>query len=71
VSDDDQPGHDPEIDRRIEAMRARFPDRFTPAQIDQIRERIARSIGLAATLRQTELENGLGPWFDPRSIADG
>jgi hypothetical protein len=70
VSDDRPLESDPEIQRRLDAIVGRFPDRFSPDQIEQIRDRVARSIGFGARLRQTQLANGTGPWFDPRAMTD-
>ena len=54
-----------ETERRLAAIRARFPDRFAAADLERIEGRIARSQRQAATLRNAPLTNGDGPFFSP------
>ena len=61
-------GPAPEVDRRLSTILTRFPDRFSPGQIDEIRERLTKSIGFGATLAGQHLANGIGPNFDPRAM---
>ena len=50
-----------EIERRLEQLTSRFPDRFSGHQIGEIRGRIERSVNLGRSLRKVELTNGDGP----------
>ena len=49
-----------ETERRLALLTSRFPDRFSEAQIGEIRARIERSINLGRSLRAVELGNGDG-----------
>lgn len=60
----------PEIERRLAAIRERFPDRFSPEQIEEIRNRVARSVALGVSLSGRLFPNATGPNFDPRATAD-
>ena len=59
-----------EVDRRLATITSRFPDRFSPAQVDEIRKRVERSIALGNTLRNVHLPNSTGPGFDTRARSD-
>lgn len=59
-----------EVDRRMTAILARFPDRFSDEQMSQIRRRVARSIELGLKLRSVDLANSVHPYFDARAYAD-
>ena len=50
-----------ESEGRLAEITNRYPDRFSPHQIDEIRDRIERSIKLGRSLRKVELSNGDGP----------
>ena len=64
------PARDEETQRRLDALLARFPDRFSDDEIAKIRERVSHSVGLGAKLRTREVANGIGPWFDPRALPE-
>ena len=57
-----------EVDRRLATILTRFPDRFSPAQIAEIRERLTKSISFGVTLSGQHLANGIGPSFEPRAM---
>lgn len=59
-----------EVERRMAAILARFPDRLSDEQIGQIRERVARSVTHGLKLRATHLANNVHPYFDARAYAD-
>jgi hypothetical protein len=50
-----------EMERRMALLTSRFPERFSEAQIGEIRARIERSVTLGRSLRAVELGNGVGP----------
>jgi hypothetical protein len=56
---------DPVVERRLAALRTRFPDRFGEADLALIESRIRRSINLAEKVRAVPLANGNGPFFSP------
>ena len=58
----------PEMEGRLATILARFPDRFSPEQVNEIRERLIKSIDFGATLSGQHLANGIGPNFDPRAM---
>jgi hypothetical protein len=60
---------DPVVERRMAALRARFPDRFSEADIALIEGRIRRSISQAEKLRAVPLANGEGPFFSPVAMS--
>ena len=60
---------DPEVERRLSAIARRFPERFSPEQADEIRERVIKSIDLGSKLSAQVLENGVSPHFDPRVMS--
>jgi hypothetical protein len=59
----------PEIERRLAAIVERFPERFSSEQIDEIRDRISKSIAFGTTLAGQHLANGIGTTFDPRAMS--
>lgn len=70
MTEPDQPSQDSaEVERRLAAITNQFPDRFSPAQIEEIRARVERSVALGTTLRGIHLPNATGLWFDPRAMS--
>jgi hypothetical protein len=52
-----------EIERRLASLRNRFPDRFSEAQWEEIREDLEQLVQAAATLRRRALANADEPDF--------
>jgi hypothetical protein len=50
-----------ETERRLGLITSRFPNRFSEAQIGEVRARIERSVNLGRSLRAAELGSGDGP----------
>jgi hypothetical protein len=57
----EDPKHTPLIDARLAELTARYGGRFDDAQRAQVRSRIARSVALGVSLRQTPLTNADEP----------
>lgn len=49
------------VDARLSDVVARFGEHLSPAQTEQVRSRIGRTVGIAAALRQTPLTNADEP----------
>jgi hypothetical protein len=69
MTDQAEPSTDAEVQRRLDAILERFPDRFSGEQIAEITIRIRRAINHGSSLSNPKLPNCVGPWFDPRSMA--
>lgn len=52
-----------EIERRLASLRDRFPNRFSEAQWEEIREDLGQLVQAAATLRRRALGNADEPDF--------
>lgn len=52
-----------EIERRLAGLRDRFPDRFSEAHWEEIREDLEQLVQAAATLRRQVLSNADEPDF--------
>jgi hypothetical protein len=57
------------VERRLTAIDRRFPDRFSAEQVEEIRDRVRKSIEHGVKLTEQYLANGVGPDFDPRAMA--
>jgi hypothetical protein len=57
-----------EVERRLQALRAQYADRFTEDQFSGIRTNIERSVTAGSKLHDCELPNEIGPDFDPRAM---
>jgi hypothetical protein len=68
VTDPAEPTPNAEVHRRLDAVLERFPDRFAPEQIAEIRGQITQAVENSAHLAGLKLPNHVGPWFDPRSM---
>jgi hypothetical protein len=60
-----QEAADPIVARRLAALVARFPDRFSDDDLAAIGPRIQQSIELGEKLRSVPLTNGNGLFFSP------
>ena len=71
MTEPDQPSQDAaEVERRLATITNRFPDRFSPAQIEEIRARVERSIALGNTLRgMSTCPTPPASGFDPRAMS--
>lgn len=50
-----------EVERRLAHLSARYPDRFSEAQWQEIREEVEQLVQAAGTLRKRPLANGDEP----------
>ena len=62
-------GSSDEVEHRLTAIDSRFPDRFSPEQVEEIRNRVRKSIEHGVKLTGQHLANGIGPDFDPRAMS--
>jgi hypothetical protein len=58
-----------EVERRLTAIGNRFPNRFSPEQVEEIRNRVRKSVEQGVKLTEQHLANGVGPDFDPRAMS--
>ena len=58
-----------EVERRLQVIRERYPDRFDDEALKGIRSSVERSVTAGEALRACDLPNDVGPHFDPRGMS--
>jgi len=53
----DETGPDPEVDQLFALVRARYGDRLTPAELDEVRKSVEAVVRTSRALRAVKLEN--------------